>query len=157
MHPKTATLVAFCDAEFDRERGRRVAEHLQKCEKCQAELKRIETEKNDFSVLGDATGRAADLKRGLAAVLSEITKWRESGADTDAAAEVRSRVRAQIELYFGYGAAALVGRPDMRPDELLGKTLALTTAFLGPDAAEAVVGEILRELDCAELAEEVSR
>ena len=151
MHPRTATLVAFSDAELDSGRSQRIARHLQECPKCQAALECISKEKRDFSALADGLPPAAGVPRGLAAVLQAIAGWRQA-----AAPELRSRARAQIEIYFGCGAASMLERPDIRADELLAKTLALMAAFLGQDAAEAAVEDILRGLDCAALTAEVS-
>jgi hypothetical protein len=91
-----------------------------------------------------------DVQRGLSAVLAAMARWREAPAP-----ELRSRARAQIEIYFGCGAASFLESPDIRADELLAKTLALISAFLGQDAAEAVTREILCGLDCAALTAEV--
>ncbi len=72
------------------------------------------------------------------------------------APELKSRARAQIEVYFGCEAASFIDQPGIRAEELLAKTLALLDAFLGRDVAETVAGEILRGLDCAALTAEVS-
>jgi anti-sigma factor RsiW len=150
MHPRTAALVAFSDAELGPARSRRIARHLQNCSKCQASLERISKEKHDFSALPGELGPAG-IQEGLTALLQAIARWHEP-----AAPELRSRARAQIEIYFGHGAASLMERPGVRADELLAETLALMAAFLGQEAAEAVVGDILRGLDCAALTAEVS-
>jgi len=152
MHPRTATLVAFSDAELDSGRSQRIARHLQECPKCQAALERISREKQDFSVLAGRAQPVVEAQRGLAAVLATIARWHEGPAP-----ELRSRARSQIEIYFGGGAASFMESPDIRADEVLARTLALMEAFLGQDAAEAVAGEILRGLDCAALTAEVSQ
>lgn len=154
MHPETATLIAFSDSEAAVLRSRLIARHLQKCEKCRLELRRIQREKNDLSALGGQL--AADLKRGLAEVLSAVAGWREAGANT-ASPQLKGRVRAQVETYFGSGAASLVEQPDVRVDELLGNVLNLVAVFMGRDAAEAVVDDLLRGLNCAALTAEVDR
>jgi anti-sigma factor RsiW len=152
MHPRTAALVAFSDAEFNPERGRRIANHLRRCENCQAELRRIESEKNDLSSFEHAP--APDVQRGLSAVLSAIAGWQRPATATP---ELMSRVRAQIEEYFGAQTASMLEQPDIRADELLGRALALVSAFLGRNAAEAIMNDMLRELGCAGLSTEVSR
>lgn len=152
MHPRTPTLIAFCDAQFDSARGRRIASHLQHCPKCRAELQRIESEKACFAAVQAGGAPDMDVQRGLAAVLAVIAGWQEV-----AEPELRSRVREQIETYFGPGAAALFERPDVRAEELLAKTLALAATFLGRNAAEAVVDEIVLGLDCADLSAEVAQ
>ena len=150
MHPRTATLVSFSDAEINPARSRRIARHLQQCPNCQAALERISQEKRSLSALAGAEQPAVDPQRGLAAVLAGMARWREAPAP-----DLRSRARAQIEIYFGCGAASFVESPDIRADELLAKTLELISTFLGQEAAEAVMGEILRGLDCAALTAEV--
>jgi anti-sigma factor RsiW len=144
-------LVAFSDAELDSGRSQRIARHLQDCQECQAALDRISKEKQDLSAFTSGSQRALDARQGLAAVLATIARWHEAPAP-----ELTSRARAQIEIYFGCGAASFMEGPDIRADELLAKTLALMAAFLGQEAAEAVAGEILRGLDCAALTAEVS-
>jgi anti-sigma factor RsiW len=143
-------LVAFSDAELDTGRSQRIARHLQDCPECQAALDRISKEKQDLSALAGGAGPVVDARRGLAAVLAAMARWREAPGP-----EMKSRARTQVEIYFGCGAASFMESPDIRADELLGKTLALMTAFLGQEAAEAVAGEILRGLDCAALTAEV--
>jgi hypothetical protein len=152
MHPRTAALIAFSDAQFDSERGRRIVSHLRKCEKCRAELDRIGREKDSFAAMETGRAPALDVKRGLVAVLAAIAGSREA-----AAPELRSRVREQIEIYFGAGAASLFKRPGMPATEMLAKTLALVATFLGRDAAEAVVDDIVRGLGCAGLSAEVAQ
>jgi anti-sigma factor RsiW len=152
MHPRTATLVAFSDAETNPARSQRIARHLQDCPKCQAALERIAEEKRDFSALASGTQPAVDATRGLAAVLAAIASWQEAPAP-----ELIGRARAQIEVYFGSGAASFMEAPGLHADELLAKAMALMAAFLGQDAAEAVAGDILRGLDCAALTAEVSQ
>ena len=150
MHPRTAALVSFSDAELNPARSRRIARHLQQCPNCQAALERISQEKRGLSALAGGDGPAIDAQKGLAAVLAAMARWREAPAP-----ELRSRARAQIEIYFGCGAASFMESPDIRTDELLAKTLELISTFLGQEAAEAVTGEILRGLDCAALTAEV--
>jgi len=145
MHPRAAALIALCDGELNPGRSWRVARHVQQCEKCRDQLRRIEREKNLFSELAQGSGPAMDVERGLAAVLSAMAVWKEA-----AAPELRSRVRAAIETYLGSGAASMVERPDICADELLAKALALVTAFLGPNAADAVANDLLRGLETAQ-------
>ena len=49
MHPRSATLIAFCDGEAGASRSRRTANHLSKCERCRHELQRIQIEKDMLS------------------------------------------------------------------------------------------------------------
>lgn len=142
--------MAYSDAQFDPERGRRIVGHLRKCEKCRAELDRIGHEKSRLAAV--TPGPSFDVKRGLAAVLAAI-----AGLEEVAAPELRTRVREQIETYFGAGAASLFERPGMPSTEMLAKTLALVATFLGRDAAEAVVDDVVRGLDCAGLSAEIAQ
>ena len=149
MHPKAASLMAYSDAQFNPERSRRIVAHLRTCEKCRTELDRIEHEKNR---LASTPAPSFDLKRGLAAVLAAI-----AGLEEAAAPELRTRVREQIETYFGTGAVSLFEKPGMPSTEMLAKTLSLVATFLGRDAAEAVVDEVVRGLDCAGLSAEIAQ
>jgi anti-sigma factor RsiW len=149
MHPDTATLVAYSDAELNAGRSRKIAKHLQICARCQASLDGIAQEKRDFSSLAGGTPLPGDLKRGLAAVLAAAAGWQQPPAP-----EIKNRVRIQLETYFGSGTASFVDRPDIHADELLARTFGLVRGFLGQEAAEAVAGDILRGLDCAALTAE---
>ncbi len=154
MHPRCATLIAFYDAEAGADRSRRIAKHLAKCEKCRDQLRRIEGERRELSA-GAATS-AMDSRQGLAEVMSAIAAWQE-GRNSLAAPELKSRLRWQIETYFGSPAVSAVERPDMRAEELFGKASEMVDVFLGPAAAEAVRDEVLRGLDWAGPAAEAGR
>lgn len=147
--------MAFSDAEADAGRSGRIADHLQKCTRCRNELQRIQDEKDNFSSF-EGTAPAMDIKRGLAAVLSAIASWKD-GRIGGLAPRVRSRVRDQMEVYFGSEAASLMDRPGIRADELLAKALELADAFLGRNAADALRDDVLRGLDCAGLNTETCR
>jgi len=146
MHPRNAALVAFCDAEAGGDQGRRIANHLAKCEKCRYRLRRIRSEKDELSA--SAARPAMDTGQGLAEALSAIASWRESPISAGAS-ELRIRLRRQIEIYFGSPAVPLVERAGMRAEELLGKASEVFDVFLGPAAAEAVRDEVLGGLDGA--------
>lgn len=154
MHPRSATLVAFCDAEAGAGRSRRIAKHLTKCEKCRDQLRRTEGEKGALSA--GAAASAMDGKQGLAGVLSAIAVWQGSQT-SGAAAELKSRLRYQIETYFGSPAVLVVERSGIRAEELLGKASQILEVFLGQKAAEAVRDDVLRGLDWAGPAEETCR
>ena len=144
MHPRSATLIAFCDAEGGASRSRRIARHLAKCEKCRNQTQRIQAEKNMLSA-GD--GRPAmDTRKGLDGVLSAMAAWQGDRA-TMAASELTNRLRWQIQTYFGFPAARGMERPGIRAEELLGKASEMLEVFLGASAAEAVKDDALRELD----------
>lgn len=143
MHPKAEALVAFADSEPAPERSRSVARHLETCAKCRERLRRIEDEKVDLgTAAGPGPQSTPDAREGLAAVFAAIGEWRQ-GAASAASPRLRRRVRDGMETYFGKAAASLAERPEIGPDEMLARALALATAFLGPDAADAVMNGIL--------------
>jgi hypothetical protein len=145
MHLRSATLIAFCDAEAGANRSRRTANHLSKCERCRHELRRIQIEKDQLSVY--PAPAELDRKLGLAGVLSAITAW-QTGKTSAAASEVKNRLRWQMETFFGSPASVMVEHPDIRTEELLGKVREMLDVFLGPTAAEAVIDDVLRGVDC---------
>jgi len=154
MHPRNATLVAFRDAETGASRSRRISRHLAKCEKCRDRLGRIERERDELSAR--AAAPAVESRQGLSEVLAAIAAWQE-GRDGAAAAELRARLRWQIETYFGARAGSAVESPGMAAEEMLGKASEMIEVFLGPEAAEAVRDEVFRGLDWAAPAGEICR
>jgi anti-sigma factor RsiW len=144
MHPRSATLIAFCDAEGGASRSRRIAKHLAKCDKCRKQTQRIRAEKNMLSA-GDGR-QAMDTGQGLDRVLSAMAAWQGDRA-TMAASELTNRLRWQIQTYVGFPAARGMERPGIRAEELLAKASEMLEVFLGPSAAEAVKDDALRELD----------
>lgn len=155
MHPRSAALIAFSDAEADAGRSRAIAGHLRKCEQCRTELQRIQGEKDNFSNF-EGTASVMEIERGLAALLSAVAAWKEARI-SGVAPEVRSRVHEQMEVYFGSEVASLIDRPGIRADELLAKALELADAFLGCNAADAVRNHVLRGLHCVESNTEICR
>lgn len=144
MHPDLATLIAFCDGEAGVDRTRRIAKHLADCEDCRGQLRHIRSEKDELSA-GTAMP-ALDSRQGLAGVLSAIANWRSGpGAGSS---ELRSRLRWQIETYFGSAAVPVVERPGMSAEELLGRATEILDVFLGQAAAEAVRDDVLSGLEC---------
>ncbi|MGA2040804.1 MAG: hypothetical protein ABSH42_16105 [Bryobacteraceae bacterium] len=154
MHPRRATLVAFCDTETGASRSRRIARHLAKCAKCREELGRIERERDQLSAR--TAEPAADVRQGLAAVLSAIAAWQE-GRNGAAASELKARLRWQMETYFGSPAASALEGTGIRAEEMFGKASEMLEVFLGPQAAEAVSDDIFRGVDWAEPAGEICR
>jgi hypothetical protein len=137
-------LIAFCDGEGDARRGRQIARHLSKCGKCSEQAQRIQAEKKMLSASDGGT--AADGGRGLNGVLSAIAAWKD-GRTSMAASEMRDRLRQQIQTYFGSPTVRVVDRPGMRAEELLGKANEMLEVFLGTNAAEVVIDDVVRELD----------
>lgn len=148
MHPRTASLVAFCDAEAGADRGRRIAAHLSKCEACSEQVRRIRGEKDDLAAR--AAAPAEDSREDLDGVLSAMTAWRE-GRASEVASELKNRLRDRVETYFGSPAILVVERPGISAEELLGRAGEMFEVFLGPEAAEAVRDDVLRKLDWAEI------
>ena len=144
MHPRNATLIAFCDAEAGVSRSRRIARHLAKCEQCRNQTQRIQAEKD--MLLAGAGRPAMDTRNGLDGVLSAMAAWK-SDRSTMAASELTNRLRWQIQTYFGFPTARGMERPGIRAEELLGKASEMLEVFLGASAAEAVRDDAIRELD----------
>jgi hypothetical protein len=148
MHPKTAALIAFCDAEAGEAQSRRIAGHLAGCEACREQVRRIRSENEDLAAC--AAAQAPDSGQGLAGVRSAMAAWREGRAE-GAASELKSRLRSQVATYFGSPAILVVDRPGIPAEELLGRTGEMFDVFLGPEAAEAVTDDVFRGLDWAEI------
>lgn len=152
MHLDPGVLVAYRDRELNEEAGRNVARHLASCPRCAREEKQISS---DWELLlaADAQFRSQCVPptEGLDRVLSGIEEWKHSAAASPAAqssnlAEVRRRIGAQLELYFGSGAAAMLARAAASPRPVAAVE-PLLTAFLGRKAAAAVIGQILDGVD----------
>jgi hypothetical protein len=154
MHPTSASLIAYCDAETAAGRSRRIARHLAKCQECQDQMRRIGTEKE--ALLAGAPVPAFDSRPGLDAVLFAIAAWQEH-PDGEAASELKTRLQWQLEKYFGLPASRLLERPGIRAEELLGKANEMIEVFLGPEAGEAVQDDCLRGLVWPRPAREVSQ
>ena len=150
MHPSSATLTAFCDAELAPGRQHRVSRHLAQCEPCRKRLAQIRSEKDRLSAPGEPAPAGRD---DLAAVRSAMAAWQE-GRNSAAASELKARLRWQLQTYFGSAAALAVERPDIRAEEMLGKASEMLEAFLGPDAAQAVSDDVLGGLDWVAPAQE---
>jgi anti-sigma factor RsiW len=144
MHPSLAGLVAFCDGEAGAIRSRRIARHLAKCDRCGDRLRRIGNQKDEL--LAASRMPPGDCRQGLAGLLAAIADWRRS-PDGERASDLRSRLRRQIETYFGSPAVTAMERPGMPAEELLGKASEVFEVFLGPAAAEAVKDDVLSRLD----------
>lgn len=146
MHPKSAALLAFCDAEAGADQSRRIARHLSTCEKCRLRLREIRGEKDDLAA--GAASEAPTPPPSLAAVLSAMEAWR-NGRASGVASELKRRLRCEIETYFGSFAILGMERPGAPAEDLLGRASGLFEVFLGPDAADAVKEDVLRGLDWA--------
>ena len=142
MHPRRAALLALEDGEAGAGPGRRIAKHLARCQTCRLEMRRIQREKN---VLAPDPATESETRQGLAGVLSAIADWRRNSTG---AAELKSRLRTQIETYFGSSALLTVERSGMPAEELLGKTNEMLDVFLGQPAAEAIAEDVLNGLGC---------
>jgi hypothetical protein len=143
MHPDSAALISYCDAETGAGRSHRIARHLSECAACHDRLRRIRGEKDALSA--GAAVPAVDRAQDLDAVLAAMAAWRED-RDGGAAAELTGRLQWQLEKYFGSPATRLLERPGIRSEELLGEADRMLEVFLGPEAGEAVRDECLRGL-----------
>ena len=148
MHPRTATLIAFCDGEVGEEQSRRIDRHLSTCEACREQVRRIRAESQDLAAC--AAPREPDDAQDLAGVRTAMAAWKEGRAER-VATELKSRLRRQVETYFGSPAILVVDRPGTTPEQLLGRTGEIFDVFLGPEGAEAVRDDVFRELDWAEI------
>jgi hypothetical protein len=154
MHPSSALLIAYCDAETGAARGRRIARHVAKCEPCSGRLRQIRSEKEKLSA-----GTAAPALEGgqdLDALLEAMAAWQE-GRDGGAASELASRVQWQLEKFFGAPAARTLEQRGPRAEHVLGEAGRMLEVFLGPEAGEAVRDECLRGLAWARPAGETTR
>jgi anti-sigma factor RsiW len=140
MHPSLATLIAFGDGEIGPRKSRRTARHLAKCDTCRAHVRRIQREKHDLSA-GAGTAGIGD-PPDWTVVRTAIANWRRNPSGP---AELRKRLRWQIETYFGSAAVRVVERSGT-PEEFLGKTGEMLDVFLGEDAAQAVRDDVLEGL-----------
>ena len=117
MHPSPPALIAYFDGESGDNHRRRIAKHLTKCRLCDGEMQRIQCERT--SMQSGLAAPETDNPQGLAGLLSAIAQWRGNPVS---AAELRRRLRSQIEWYFGSSALPVVERSGMPAEELLGKT-----------------------------------
>ncbi len=143
MHPSQAALIAYFDGEAGDSHRRRIVKHLTKCQTCSGELRRIQRERSEMSA-GIATPEL-DNRESLAGLLSAIAHWR---SESTGPAELRHRLRSQIEWYFGSTALPVVERSGMPAEELLGTASEMLDVFLGQAAAQAVKDDVLSGLDC---------
>lgn len=144
MHPRSATLIAFCDGEAAADHRRRIAKHLSRCENCRDKVRRIRAERDGLSAL--AATPVLDAKPDWNEVLSAVAAW-QANPSSPAAAELKRRLRSQIETYLGCPAVLVVDTPGIRTEEMFGKASEMLEVFLGPQAAQAVSDDVLRRLD----------
>jgi anti-sigma factor RsiW len=144
MHPRAATLVALADSELDPERSRRVRSHIEACDRCRSELARIYREKRCFEPA--ESPERPEVAQNLEAVMSAISRVQRLATRTGESAgtpgELRARICAQLQLYFGSGTVAAIGKsiPD---EELVSRAQDLLSTFLGRSSASAILREIL--------------
>lgn len=157
MHLDPATLVAYRDRELSEPEAGEVARHLETCPRCAGEAEAVSQEW-ELSLAADAQFRSQCVPPadGLEQVLGLIQEWRRSAAAEGVAgqpsnlAELRGRIGAQLELYFGSETAALLESIacSRRPaDNLITAVEPLLTAFLGRKAAGVLMRRILEGSD----------
>jgi hypothetical protein len=134
--------VALDDGELDARRTRRVRLHVDKCSRCTCELDRIQQQKR-FLALPRFVDAAA-MRESLGPVMADVASWPGTHACERSRDVWRSRVRTQLELYFGSGLVAAFVKPDIPDDELASQAQKLLTTFLGRESAAAVICDILR-------------
>ena len=144
MHPRPATLVAFCDGEAGADRTCGIARHLAKCEYCRDRLRQIRGAKNELSAACADTPEIEN-RNGLAGLLSSIDRWRRDPVNAGAP-RLKTILRRQIEMYFGSACLSIAERPGITAEELLGRTGEMLDVFLGETAAEAVRDEVFADL-----------
>jgi len=129
MHPRSAALIAFCDAEAGADRSRRIARHLLKCEKCRGQLRRIRGEKDELAA--GAAAAAVDSRQDLAGVLSAVAAWREGRAG-GAEAELKSRLREQCRHILAPLLSWWWNAPASRPRNCSAGRARCSRSFWGP-------------------------
>ena len=108
--------------------------------------KRRESRQRREMLSADAGRPAMDTASGLNGVLAAVAAW-QSDRSSMAASQLRDRLRRKIQTYFGSPTVRAVERPGIRAEELLGKTNEMLEVFLGANAAEVVIDDVVRELD----------
>jgi anti-sigma factor RsiW len=74
MHPRLATLVALADGELDPRQALGTQAHIAKCERCEAELSRIQTDKRQLSRTASSDPAVAEaVEQSFAGVMGAIT------------------------------------------------------------------------------------
>lgn len=157
MHLDPGRLAAYRDRELSEPEAREVAGHLEKCPRCAREAEAA-TAEWELSLAADAQfrSRCVPPADGLEQVLGLIQEWRKSDAaegpqgQPSSLAELRRRIGAQLELYFGSETAALLESIacSRRPaDNLIAAVEPLLTAFLGRKAAGVLMRRILEGSD----------
>jgi hypothetical protein len=149
MHPDLATLVAYRDRELGEKPARKVARHLESCPSC---ARRMEQCASDWELVLAADShfrsRCTPHPGGLERLRAALERWQQPQADPAQLAELKRRVSAQLELYFGSAAASRLNLEASEPhlDEALVRSVEpLLVTFLGRKAAAAVIGQILTE------------
>jgi hypothetical protein len=157
MHPDPGTLAAYRDRELSEPEARDVARHLETCPRCAREAETASAEWA-LSLAADAQFRSQCVPPadGLEQVLGLIQEWRRSAAaegvegQASSPAELRRRIGAQLELYFGSETGPLLESIacSRRPaDNLITAVEPLLTAFLGRKAAGVLMRRILEGSD----------
>jgi hypothetical protein len=141
MHPRLATLVAFADGELDPRLALGTQAHIATCERCEAELSRIQTDKRQLSRTASSDPTVAEaVERSFAGVTEAIAAWKASQSGPSGLA---MRLRAQLRLCFGSVMAAQLahGVPE---EGLAERTEGLLATCLGRNAAASAARSFLR-------------
>lgn len=144
MHPRPATLVAFCDGETGTNRTRAIASHLVKCEYCRDQVRQLNVTKKTLSAARTDTPEI-ESGSGLDGLLSAIDRWQRDPV-TAGAPRLKAILRRQIEMYFGSACLSIAESPGMPAEDFLRRTGEMFDVFLGKTAAEAVRDEVFAGL-----------
>jgi hypothetical protein len=152
VHPKNATLTALCDGELEFEAAGRARAHLRECGTCRTEFSNIALERDRLLELDRGAGgpTAGEIEAVWSAVTAVIDSWKagttEGGAlKAPVSQALRDSVRAELRTYLGRGGADSLDRSASggRPEQLMTRTETLLEAFLGRDAAAAVIDDVI--------------
>jgi hypothetical protein len=144
MHPRPATLVAFCDGELGSGRTRAIARHLVKCEHCRDQFTQLHATKNQLWAARTDTPEIEN-RDGLGGLLSAIDRWQRDPV-TAGAPRLKAILRRQIEMYFGSACLSIAESPGMPAEDFLRRAGDMLDVFLGETAAEAARDEVFAGL-----------
>ncbi len=145
MHLKDPTLSAYFDGELSGAEQARVAAHLERCERCREAAARVQADRELLAGVEAQFRQACPAPPSdlLEHLMSAMGQWKQGHPSPVERPDLRSRIAAQIELYFGAAAARSVTGARRSDEEILPAAEALLAAFLGHKAAAAVVGDIV--------------
>jgi hypothetical protein len=144
MHPNLKTLLAYGDQQLSLRRGTRIECHLRNCARCRGKLRLATLEIEQFVAL-----EAGQLHQepNPDAIMAVIRRSKASKRPAIAApSQLHTQITRELDAYLGGRAAALAEQlPHASSGDqgLLSAAEQLFSAFLGREAASALVGQIL--------------